>query len=109
MLILKWERMAEYHEPVGRSHLSRSRLGSGVELLERWADGAGQVAKNAMYQALFAVLDGSVFQSYDIVDDSGRENEFTVIVKDDLIVRVCFHEANMFGISFIGHVGSATP
>lgn len=99
--------MAEYHESVDRS--PRSRLGSGVQLLEQWADGAGQVAKNAMYQALFAVLDGSVFQAYDIVDDTGRENEFTVIVKDDLIVRVCFHEANMFGISFIGRVGSAAP
>jgi hypothetical protein len=102
--------MSEFYEVAGgRLPVSRLRLGSGLELLERWADTAGQAAKNAMYKALFAISDGSVFQSYDIVDHHAQPGEFTVMIKDDLVVRVCVHDTAMFGISFIGRVGSPAP
>jgi Family of unknown function (DUF6235) len=100
--------MAEFYEPTGIPDF-RFRLGAGLDLLEQWAEPAGQVAKNAMYKALFAILDGSVFHSYDIVDDCAQPNEFTVMVKEDLVVRVSLHDTGMFGISFIGRVGSAAP
>jgi uncharacterized protein DUF6235 len=88
---------------------SRLRLSSGLELLDQWADGAGQAAKNVMYKALFAILEGSVFRSYDIVDHEARPGEFTVMVRDDLVVRVRVHDADTtFGIDFIGRVDGAT-
>lgn len=100
-----------YHEPLGSipGARPRLRLGTGMELLEQWADGAGQAAKNVMYKALFAISDGSVFHSYRIVAHRSPPGEFTVLVKDDLVVRVCLHDPCTFGISFIGRVGSATP
>jgi hypothetical protein len=101
--------MSEYDEVAGSLPDSRLRLGSGLELLENWAEVAGQVAKNAMYEALFAVLDGSVFHSYDVVDHYACPGEFTVMVKDDLVVRVCVKGTTMFGISFIGRVGGPAP
>ncbi len=93
-----------------RIPFSQLRLVSGLGLLDEWAQDAGQAAKNVMYPALFAILDGSVSRSYEIVGDAYGPGEFTVMVKDDLVVRVCVPDDNAtFSIDFIGRVGSTTP
>jgi hypothetical protein len=94
--------MTGRNEPVRGLPVARLRLGSGVEILERWAAGTDQAAKNAMYKALFAISDGSVFHSHEVVDHHARPTQFTVKVKHDLVVRVCVHDSGVFGISFIG-------
>lgn len=81
---------------------ARFRMDTGLEVLEAWADNAGQSKKNAVYKALFAVTDGSVFRTYRIVDDFQRANEFFVIVRDDLVLKVRVHCFDSFGVVYIG-------
>jgi hypothetical protein len=86
---------------------ARFRMETGLDVLESWAETASQSRKNAVYKALFAMLDGSLFRSYRIVDDFQRPNELYVIVKDDLAMKIRVHCFDSFGIVGIGPIGSA--
>jgi hypothetical protein len=79
----------------------RYRLETGLELLDDWAATAGQVDRNAMYRALFAVADGSVAKSHKVFDD--RAHEFSVLVRKDLVLEVCLG-SDSFGIRYVGPV-----
>lgn len=83
------------------------RLGLGLTRLEEWAEQASQVEKNLAYKALFSVADGSVFRMYDILDDVNRAREFFVLVRENLVIKVCFHQSNAFGIVYIGSPSGA--
>jgi hypothetical protein len=83
------------------------RMETGLDVLAEWADNVGQRKKNAIYRALFAVADGSVFRTYRIVDDFRRADEFFVIVGDDLVLKLRVHHFDSFGIVYIGPVAGA--
>ena len=83
------------------------RLHSGLDRLERWSRTAGQTEKNAVYKALFAVADGSVFWAYEVLDDTSRGHEFFVLVRKNLVVKICLHDRDTFGIVYIGSLHSA--
>ena len=85
----------------------RFRLNMGMGRLETWAATAGQIDKNAVYKALFAVSDGTVFQNYKVLDDVHQAREFFIMVRPDLVVKVCFHETDAFGILYIGPINEA--
>lgn len=87
---------------------ARFRMETGHDVLESWAENASQSRKNAVYKALFAMLDGSLFRTYRIVDDFQRPNELFVIVKDDLAMKIRIHCFDSFGIVGIGPIGSDT-
>ncbi|WP_436497736.1 DUF6235 family protein [Actinokineospora sp. HUAS TT18] len=80
----------------------RLKLNLGLSRLEKWAANAGQAEKNALYRALFAVADGTVFRSYKVLDDVSRSGEFFVVVRENLIVKICFREPDVFGVLYIG-------
>jgi queuine/archaeosine tRNA-ribosyltransferase len=90
-----------FSKPVDIPH-ARFRMDTGLEVLNEWADHASQNQKNAVYKALFAVLDGSVFRTYRIIDDFQRPNEFRVVARDDLAVTVRVHCFDSFGVLHIG-------
>lgn len=96
------------NEPVPSSSTARYRLETGLEVLDSWSEQAGQAKKNAIYRALFAMQDGSLFHSYRVVDDFQRPSELFVIVKDDLVLKICFNCFDSFGIVYIGS-GAAAP
>ena len=79
----------------------------GMARLETWAATAGQIDKNAVYKALFAVSDGTVFQNYKVLDDVHQAREFFIMVRQDLVVKICFHETDAFGILYIGPIEEA--
>jgi len=85
---------------------TRFRLETGLEVLEEWALTANQSKKNAIYKALFATLDGSLFRTYRIIDDFQRPNELFVLVKDNLAMKIRINCFDSFGIVDIGPVGS---
>jgi hypothetical protein len=64
------------------------------EVLERWTRTAQQADVNAVHRALFAVLDGSLFRTYRIVEDPRLPNELYVIVKDDLVLKIQVNDIN---------------
>jgi Family of unknown function (DUF6235) len=90
------------------SGTTRFRLETGIEVLEDWAETASQSKKNAVYRALFAMIDGSLFRTYRVVDDFQRSNELYVIVKDDLVMKIRVNCFDSFGVVGIGPCGSAT-
>jgi hypothetical protein len=63
---------------------------------------ANQIDKNAVYEALFAVADGTVFRSHTVLDDVQRAGEFFVLARQDLVVKVSIHPFNTFGVLYIG-------
>ncbi len=83
------------------------RLESGLRWLEEWSDTAGQAEQNAVYQALFAIADGTVSYAYLTFADVHHPGEFFVLVRDDLVIKVVFHDLDAFGIGYIGTLRNA--
>lgn len=80
----------------------RLRLTSGIDLLEEWSVTAHQADRNIVYRALFAVADGSVHMSYDVIGRRDGRKEFLVLLKDDLVAHIRLHRCDCFGIAYIG-------
>lgn len=72
-----------------------SRMESDA-VLEQWTRTASQADRNTVHKALFAILDGSLFQTYRIVEDARIQNELYVIVKDDLVIQLRVDDINDF-------------
>lgn len=92
-------------ETTPRAHF---RLETGIEVLEEWTETARQTHKNAVYKALFAMLDGSLFRTYRVVDDFQRPSELFVIVRDDLVMKIRINCFDSFGVVHIGPPTAAT-
>lgn len=80
----------------------RFRLEAGLPVLEQWAEKAGQAQKNSVYKALFRVIDGSVFRECVVLGDVARSDEFSIMVKEDLIVRFSLLGLDSFALHYIG-------
>ena len=85
----------------------RRRLNMGVAALEKWTETASQAEKNAIYEVLFAVSDGSVFRTHKVLDDVQRPGEFFVLVRDNLVIKIGMFPFNNFGIMYIGPLDDA--
>lgn len=86
---------------------ARRRLNLGMACLEKWASDASQAQKNAVYDALFAVADGSVRRTHKVLDDVQRAGEFFVLLRDNLVVKIGIHPVNTFSIVYIGSLDEA--
>lgn len=91
----------------GTTPRARFRFETGIEVLEDWAETANQTQKNAIYKALFAMLDGSLFRTYRVVDDFQRPSELFVIVRDDLVLKIRINCFDSFGVVHIGPPSAA--
>jgi hypothetical protein len=80
---------------------ARSRMETD-EVLGQWARTASQADRNAVHKALFAMLDGSLFETYRIVENVRTQNELYVIVRDDLVLRLRINDTNSFHVIGIG-------
>ncbi|KDN18880.1 DUF6235 family protein [Amycolatopsis rifamycinica] len=81
----------------------RLQLVAGVEVLEEWADSATQAERNVLYEALFAIGDGSVFLIYDVFGDPEDISNFIILVKADLMVKIRVQRAeSAFEILYVG-------
>jgi len=84
----------------------RFRMDSGLDVLDVWAESASQTKKNAIYEALFAMQDGSLFRTYRVIDDFQLLNEVFVIVKDDLVMKIRINSIDSFDIVAIDRCGN---
>ncbi|MCX4679715.1 DUF6235 family protein [Streptomyces sp. NBC_01433] len=87
--------------PAGRGPL---RLHSGWERVERWAETAGQIHKNAVHKALFAVADRTVFRTYETYDDATQPLDFFVPVREGLILKIHIRDLDSFEIAHVGSI-----
>ena len=81
----------------------RFRLDQGLDILESWSLTASQATRNAVYRALFAVQDGSVFQRYRTIDSYAVPQEFFVYLHEELVIRIRLDD----GVFAIGYIGPA--
>ncbi len=79
----------------------------GVARLEKWAETAAQAEKNAVYEVLFAVSDGSVFRGHKVLEDVQRPGEFFVLVRENLVLKIGMYPHDNFGIVYIGTLDDA--
>jgi hypothetical protein len=83
----------------------RLQLTTGLDVLEEWAESASQAQRNIVYEALFAIGDGSVFLVHDIFADPADPGTFIIAVKSGLIMKVAIQRAECtFGIRYVGTV-----
>ena len=85
----------------------RLRLGSGIDVLNAWTENAREADIEAVADALFAVVERSVYRRYPVIDDSSLARELVVVVRDDLAIRLRLDDVEKFGIVFIGSPGAA--
>src|SRR2546422_2104084 len=83
------------------------KMDNGMQQLEVWADTAHQVHKNYLYKALFAVTDGSVAQRYTVLHSKEETTARFVLVRDDLVLKVTYPDADTFAIDYIGPMDDA--
>lgn len=81
---------------------SRLRLTTGIELLHAWWETAGDAERDIVSDALFALLGGSVYTDYEVIDDPEYPRELVIVVLENLAIRARLHDAATFGIVFIG-------
>jgi hypothetical protein len=93
------------NDPSQVSSTTHFRMEDGFDVLEEWGETAGQSRKNAIYKALFALQDGTLFRSYRVIDDFQKANEVFVIVKDDLVMKIRIKSVDAFDIVAIGRCG----
>ncbi|WP_434056849.1 DUF6235 family protein [Amycolatopsis ponsaeliensis] len=92
----------------GRRMAMRLQLTAGHEVLESWAETASQAERNVVYEALFAVGDGSAFLVYDIFGDPRDPGNFLIMVKPGLVLKVMVQRAeSAFEIRHVGAVDGA--
>jgi hypothetical protein len=77
------------------------RLRAGLGHLERWSATSRQAVRNAVYRALFAIGDGSVFRAYRTMRQSSS-GEMEVQVRDDTVVTVRLSDEDAYDIVYIG-------
>ena len=71
----------------------RLQLTAGVQVLEDWAESATQAERNVVYEALFAVGDGSAFLVYDIFGDPHDPGNFMIMVQPGLVLKIMVQRA----------------
>ncbi|MFE5214900.1 MULTISPECIES: DUF6235 family protein [unclassified Streptomyces] len=84
------------------------RLVAGWDLLEQWSGTANQIEKNAVHQALFAVVDRTVFRTYSTSEVTSQPQEFFVRLRQGLVLKIRIRDFDMFEIAYVGPVGE-TP
>lgn len=77
------------------------KLRAGIGTLERWSDSSRQAVRNAVYRALFAIGDGTVFRAYRTLRRPSS-GEMQVQVRDDTVVSVRLTGGNSYDIEYIG-------
>ncbi|MDS0136214.1 MULTISPECIES: DUF6235 family protein [unclassified Amycolatopsis] len=83
----------------------RLQLTAGVQVLEDWAESATQAERNVVYEALFAVGDGSAFLIYDIFGDPHDPGNFMIMVKPGLVLKIMVQRAeSAFEIRYVGRL-----
>lgn len=60
-----------------------------------------------VYEALFAVADGTVRHRYKVLDDVSRNGQFFVLLRIDLVMKISVDPLNTFSVIYIGDLTDA--
>jgi len=85
----------------------RLRLASGFDVLDGWLDTASISDAAAVGDALFSIVERTVYFDYPVVDDSAVARELVVVVRDDLAIRIRLDDVEKFGVVYVGSPATA--
>jgi len=85
----------------------RLRLGSGVDVLNTWTETARAADVRAVTDALFSIVERTVYYQYPVIDDSAVARELVVVVRDDLAMRIHLRDVEKFHLVYIGSPATA--
>jgi hypothetical protein len=89
-------------EPSGKVAHPRFRMDTGLDILEEWTADATEDEKDAVYGALFAMADRTLFRDYQVLDDGLELSEIFVLLPESLVLKVRVHCFDSFGIVYVG-------
>ena len=78
------------------------RLASGADLVSDFFSAASQPQKNVVSRVLFAIADGAVFATCQVVDDADDHMAFFVIAGGDIVIKARIRDFGSFDILSIG-------
>jgi hypothetical protein len=78
------------------------QMHSGAEILAEWSETATPTRRNAVYAALFSMVDRTLFRTHQLVDDYWRPAELFVSIKDDLVLKVRINSFDSFDVIYVG-------
>ncbi len=93
--------MSDPLEPSGVAN-PRFRMDTGLEVLEEWTADATEEEKDAVYGALFAMTDRTLFGNYQVLDDGMELSEIFVVLREGLVLKLRVHCFDSFGIVYVG-------
>ena len=80
------------------------RMDTDMDVLDEWSLTATDVDRIAVYEALFAVAAGTVECDYPVVDDPKRLSEFSVLVRENVELKIRVNCFGSFGVVSVGRV-----
>jgi hypothetical protein len=78
------------------------QMQSGADVLAEWSETASQTRRNAVYEALFSMLDRTLYRTHRIVDDYWRPAELFVAIRDDLVLKLRVNSFDSFDVLYVG-------
>lgn len=78
------------------------QLQGGADVLAEWSETATPTRRNAVYAALFSMLDRTLFRTHQIIDDYWRPAELFISIKDDLVLKVRINSFDSFDVVYVG-------
>jgi hypothetical protein len=94
--------MNEFQNQSEAAAQTRCQLTSGWDLLTDWSETASPTRKNAVYGALFSMLDRTLFSTHQVIDDPQRPAQFFVAIKDNLVLKLRVNGLDSFDVLYVG-------
>ncbi|EHR52741.1 hypothetical protein SacmaDRAFT_4558 [Saccharomonospora marina XMU15] len=95
--------MSDYIHEGFASPQAAFSLRTGSDILGDWSATATHREREAVYAALFSMVDGSLFHAYEVMDDFQLPSELFVLVPNRLVIKIRINFLGSFSIVRIGY------
>ena len=94
--------MNDFQDNSAAAATTRCQMESGWDVLTAWSENSTPTRRNAVYAALFSMLDRTLFRTHQVIDDESDPAEFFVNVKDDLVLKLRVNGFDSFSVLYVG-------
>ncbi|OLF13937.1 hypothetical protein BLA60_01775 [Actinophytocola xinjiangensis] len=71
-------------------------------MLNAWTESARAADVRAVTDALFSIVERTVYHQYPVIEDSAVARELVVVVRDNLALRIHLQDVEKFHLVFVG-------
>jgi hypothetical protein len=90
------------NDPAADVTKARFQMAQGWDVLTDWSENASQSYRNALYAALFSMLDRTLFTTHFVIPDPEEHGQYFVAVKQDLALKLRLNGTESFDVLFAG-------